>query len=54
MDVGDELDNSRWQGTLSHFVAPDVQLQLQYGRSIDVDNGFFEEDRLNFRLVKVF
>jgi hypothetical protein len=54
IDMDDKLNNSRWLGTLAHFVAPDMQLQLQYGRSITVENGFFEEDRLNLRLVKVF
>ena len=54
IDLDDELNNSRWQGTLAHFVAPDIQLQVQYGRSLEVENGFFEEDRVNFRLVKVF
>ena len=53
-DMDDELSNSRWQGTLAHFIAPDIQLQLQYGQSLEVKNGFSEEDRVNFRLVKVF
>ena len=53
-DLDDELSNSRWQGTFAHFIAPDIQLQLQYGRSLEVKNGFSEEDRINFRLVKVF
>jgi len=54
VDQNDELDNNRWQATLQHFIAPDMQLQFQYGRSIDVENGFFEKNRFNFRFVKVF
>lgn len=50
----DELDNNRWQLGVQHFIQPDVQLQIQYGQSIDVKNGFYENNRLNFRVVKVF
>ncbi|WP_132290812.1 transporter [Marinobacterium mangrovicola] len=54
IDQDDELDNNRWQASLQHFITPDMQLQFQYGRSIDVENGFFEDNRFNFRFVKVF
>ena len=54
VDQNDELDNNRWQVTLQHFLQPDLQVQVQYGRSISVDNGFFENDRINLRFVKVF
>ena len=50
----DELNSNRWQFTVQHFVQPDLQVQLQYGRSISVENGFFENDRINLRFVKVF
>jgi hypothetical protein len=50
----DELSNSRLQATVQHFLAPDLQVQVQYGRSISVENGFFEDSRVNLRLVKVF
>ena len=50
----DELNNNRWQVTLQHFLQPDLQVQAQYGRSISVENGFFETDRINLRFVKVF
>ena len=53
-DQNDELDNNRWQVTLQHFLQPDLQVQVQYGRSISVENGFFENDRINLRFVKVF
>jgi hypothetical protein len=54
VDQNDELDNSSFNVNLTHFVAPDFQVMLEYGRSLDVENGFFEEDRLNVRFVKVF
>ncbi|UTW01758.1 transporter [Amphritea atlantica] len=54
VDQDDELNNSSWNATLSHFVAPDLQVMVEYGRSLEVENGFFEEDRLNLRFVKVF
>ncbi len=50
----DELDNNSWKATVASFIAPDIQLMFQYGRSIDVENGAFEADRVNFRIVKVF
>ncbi|WP_166422021.1 transporter [Paraglaciecola sp. 20A4] len=50
----DELNNSRFQITAQHFVAPDWQLQLQYGRSISVENGFFANSSVYLRLLKVF
>lgn len=50
----DELNSSRLQATVQHFLAPDLQVQVQYGRSISVENGFFEDSRVNLRLVKVF
>ena len=53
-DQDNELNNSRWQVSYSHFVRPDLQLMLQYGQSIRVKNGFAEGDRVNLRLVKVF
>jgi hypothetical protein len=50
----DELNNSSFNITLSHFIQPDIQVMLEYGRSIDIHNGFFETDRFNARFVKVF
>lgn len=50
----DEMDNSRWQATFATFLTPSVQLQLQYGQSIDVENGFEEKSRFNARVLKVF
>ncbi|WP_290701004.1 transporter [Amphritea sp.] len=54
VDQDDELNNSSWNATVSHFVEPDLQVMVEYGRSLEVENGFFEEDRLNLRFVKVF
>ncbi|WP_291809475.1 transporter [Limnobacter sp.] len=50
----DELDTNRWLATYSTFIEPTIQLQFQYGQDIDVKNGFKEDQRLNFRVVKVF
>tara|TARA_R110002167_G_scaffold140492_1_gene328302 strand:+ start:1008 stop:1895 length:888 start_codon:yes stop_codon:yes gene_type:complete len=50
----DELNNSRFQVSAQHFLAPDWQAQLQYGRSISIESGFFEDSFVNLRLLKVF
>lgn len=50
----DRMDNDRWQATFATFVAPTVQLQVQAGQSLHVENGARESSRLNLRLVKVF
>lgn len=50
----DEMNNNRWLLTFATFVAPTIQLQLQAGQSIHVENGFEEAPRVNLRLLKVF
>lgn len=50
----DALDNSRWQATFATFVQPTLQLQMQYGQDINVENGFKEDQRINLRVAKVF
>lgn len=50
----DRMNNSRLQLGFSTFVTPTVQLMAQYGKSIKVENGAKESDRLNLRIVKVF
>ena len=50
----DAPENSRWQATFATFVQPTLQLQLQYGQDIDVENGFKEAHRINLRAAKVF
>lgn len=50
----DKLNNSSFNVTLTHFIQPDIQMMLEYGRSIDTYNGFFETDRINLRFVKIF
>lgn len=37
-----------------HFFNPTTQLIFQYGKDFNVDNGLKEDDRVNFRFVKVF
>ena len=50
----DALNNSRWMLGVSHFIAADKQLQLQYGQDLKTESGFQESNRLNLRLVQVF
>lgn len=50
----DRLNNSSLQLTYANFVAPTVQLQAQYGRSVKTENGPREDQRINLRLLKVF
>jgi len=54
VDQDNDMNNSRWQVSISHFVQPDLQVLMQYGQSIKVKNGFAEENRINLRIVKVF
>ncbi|AZC25905.1 transporter [Pseudomonas sessilinigenes] len=53
-DQGDELRTSYARLTLTHFLVPDVQVQVQLGRDMAVEQGFKERGRLNLRLVKLF
>lgn len=50
----DELERNRWLATFATFPAPTIQLQVQAGQDIDVENGFKEDSRVNFRILKVF
>lgn len=53
-DQGDELRTSLCTPDLTHFLVPDVQVQVQLGRDMAVEQGFKERGRLNLRLVKLF
>lgn len=53
-DQDDETRTTYARLTLSHFFAPDLQFQVQAGRDLSVEQGFKEEGRLNFRLLKLF
>jgi hypothetical protein len=50
----DEAEITKASLGTSYFVAPDLQLMVNYGQDLDVENGFKEDHRLNFRLLKVF
>jgi hypothetical protein len=50
----DRVNTNRWMATYATFIDPTVQLQLQAGQDIDVENGFKEDTRINFRVLKVF
>lgn len=51
---GDRLDTTYARLTVTSFVAPTVQVQVQYGRDLSVENGLKEKNRVNFRFVKLF
>lgn len=53
-EQSDKMNNSRWLATYATFVEPSIQLQVQFGQAIKVQNGFEENSRLNLRLLKVF
>lgn len=50
----DKMNNSRWLLTYANFITTSTQLQVQYGKSIKVQNGFNEDNRVNLRLLTVF
>lgn len=50
----DRMNNDRWLATFASFVAPTLQMQVQLGQSLSVENGAKESSRLNLRLIKVF
>lgn len=54
IEQSDRKNNNRWLATASHWVAPGVNIQLQYGQDIDVKNGLKQSDRINLRLAKLF
>ena len=53
-DQDDRVNTNRWLATYATFVDPTVQLQVQAGQDINVENGFEEDTRVNFRVLKVF
>lgn len=54
IDQSDRKNNNRWLATASTWVAPGLNIQLQYGQDIETKNGFKQGDRVNLRLAKVF
>lgn len=54
LDQDDETRTSYARLTLTHFLAPDLQFQVQAGRDLSVDQGFKEQARLNLRILKLF
>ncbi len=53
-DQDDGVNTNRWLATYATFVDPTVQLQIQAGQDISVENGFEEDARVNLRVLKVF
>lgn len=54
IDQSDRKNNSRWLASVASWIAPRVNIQLQYGQDIHVENGLKESDRFNIRLAKLF
>lgn len=54
VDQGDRLRTTKVSVGTGWFMAPDLQLLVNYGRDISVRNGLREDDRLNLRVLKVF
>lgn len=54
IDQSDAKNNNRWLATASSWIAPGLNIQLQYGQDIHVKNGLKQSDRINLRLAKVF
>ena len=54
LEQDDRVNTNRWLATYATFVDPTVQLQVQAGQDINVENGFEEDTRVNFRVLKVF
>lgn len=50
----DRLNTTYARLTATSFVTPTVQLQMQIGRDLSVENGLKERARINFRLAKLF
>ncbi|MHA5986291.1 transporter [Pseudomonas aeruginosa] len=48
------LKTDRYALSLGHFVTPQTQLMVQYGQDFNVENGFKEQSRVNFRIAHVF
>jgi len=50
----DEAEITKMTLGTAYFVDPTLQLLVNYGRDLDVKNGFKEDNRLNFRILKAF
>lgn len=54
VDQHDGVSTSYGRFTVTHFIEPTLQVQAQLGKDIEVEQGFKERARLNFRILKVF
>lgn len=50
----DKQQKSKFSLGTGYWVTPSVQVIAAYGKDIDVENGFKEDARFNFRLMKAF
>ena len=53
-DQDDRLGTTYVRGMLTQMLTPSVQVQVELGRDIQVEQGFKEQARLNLRLAKLF
>lgn len=49
----DRIKTSKFTLGTSWFVTPTLQFIVNYGRDIEVENGFEEQHRLNLRVLKI-
>ncbi|SDI21555.1 Uncharacterized conserved protein [Pseudomonas flavescens] len=54
VDQDDRLASSYLRLTIAHFIEPTLQVQLQWGKDVSVEQGFEERSRVNLRLTKLF
>lgn len=50
----DQSEQKKFMVGASYLIAPKTQVLATYGQDFSVENGFKEENRLNFRLLHVF
>ncbi|MCA1325193.1 transporter [Herbaspirillum sp. alder98] len=54
VDQNDRINTQYARLTVTSFITPTVQWQVQYGRDLSVENGLKEKNRINLRLAKLF
>lgn len=47
-------DKDKYRVGFQYFIKPNLQLEMQYGKDLKVDNGFKEKSRVNMRLAYIF
>lgn len=52
--LNDKAEISKMSLGTTYFITPTIQFLASYGRDLSVENGFKEDSRLNFRVMKIF